>query len=161
MEFSLGNHLNARLNPLIVEHVLTRKGSNESVRPEPLFNLTLPHTLDLVGAESAIRKNGSHETDIITIRRARKIERLHDGTYFNSVFTFHKNIIAQGGEIYNRRNSCKINNLRAPLGTHILPVRKWCQGDQSCCQCCGIRSDSGNFPHARVCGEHRICRFQT
>ena len=73
---------------------MTRKRSNESVGRESLVNLTLPHTLDRLGSESAVRKNGSHETDHVAIVMTNEVKRLDDVTNFHSVFVFHKTIIA-------------------------------------------------------------------
>lgn len=74
---------------------MTRKRSDEIVADMLFVSLAFPHRLDSLGAESAIRfVDIHHDSDLVTIRRMREVERLHDGANFNSVFVFHKTIIA-------------------------------------------------------------------
>ena len=90
-----------------------------------LVHLTPPDRLDGLGAEGAIHLADAHnDSDLVTIRRMREVERLHDAANFNSVFVFHKRIIAKTPEKGNSKNPNRINNLRMRLEPHARLLQR-------------------------------------
>jgi hypothetical protein len=118
--------------------MMTRERSNESFSELEFarlaLQLALPHTLESRGTERTVAQDSGHETNIKAVVDTNEVKTLDDVTNFHSVFAFHRYIIAFSRKKDNRENSCKINNLRAPHRTHVLPVRNWCLEGQSCCQ---------------------------